>query len=285
MLETAERREPLAGRYSIRRKLGRGGMAVVLLAEDSKHDREVAIKLLLPDASAAIGADRFAREIKLVARLQHPHILPLYDSGDIDGRLFFVMPYVEGESLRQRLIRSGTIPLEQTVRIARQIADALDYAHARGVVHRDLKPENVLLAGDQALLTDFGIARVSSLDADAETLTAVGTTLGTPQYMSPEQGVGDRTLDARSDVYSLGCVCYELLSGQPPFTSPNAWRLISAHITETPKPLVGRVSGVVAGVSEAVSRALSKDPDERFPSAGAFVARSSTRSPKHALRP
>ena len=272
MLETAERQEPLDGRYSIRRELGRGGMAVVMLADDSKYDREVAIKLLLPEASAAIGADRFSREIKVVARLQHPHILPLYDSGDVAGRLFFVMPYVDGESLRERLVRLGTIPLEQTVRLARQIADALDYAHARGIVHRDLKPENVLLAGDQALLTDFGIARVTSLDAGAETLTAVGTTLGTPQYMSPEQGAGDRTLDARSDVYSLGCVCYELLSGQPPFVRPNAWRLISAHLTETPEPLSQKVSGLAPGISEAIARALSKDPDERFASAGAFVA-------------
>ena len=272
MLETAERQEPLAGRYSIRRELGRGGMAVVMLAADSKHDREVAIKLLLPEVSAAIGTDRFTREIKVVARLQHPHILPLYDSGDIDGRLFFVMPYVDGESLRQRLLRLGRLPLEQTVRIARHIADALDYAHARGIVHRDLKPENVLLAGDQALLTDFGIAHVASLDAGAETLTGVGTTLGTPQYMSPEQGAGDRALDARSDIYSLGCVCYELLSGQPPFIRPNAWRLISAHLTETPEPLSQKVSDLAPGVSEAVACALSKDPAERFASAGAFVA-------------
>src|SRR5215467_1665342 len=163
-MELANRDEPLAGRYKIRRELGRGGMAVVMLADDARHEREVAVKLLRPDVSEAIGADRFLREIKVVARLQHPHILPLYDSGDADGHLYFVMPYVDGESLRQRLSRVGALSLDQTVRIARHLADALDYAHARGIVHRDLKPENVLLAGDQALLADFGVALVASLD-------------------------------------------------------------------------------------------------------------------------
>ena len=185
----------------------------------------------------------------MVARLQHPHILPLYDSGDVDGRLFFVMPYVEGESLRQRLARLGALPLDQAVRIARQVADALDYAHTRGIVHRDLKPENVLLSGDEALLADFGIARVASLDAADEALTAIGTTLGTPHYMSPEQAAGERALDARSDVYSLACVCYELLSGHPPFTGATPWRLISAHLTEVPEPLSQLVHGLPAGVS------------------------------------
>ena len=272
MLEPGDRQEPLAGRYALRRELGRGGMAVVMLADDAKHDREVAIKLLLPDVSAAIGTDRFLREIKVVARLQHPHILPLYDSGDADGRLFFVMPYVEGESLRQRLSRVGALPLDQAVRLARQLADALDYAHARGVVHRDLKPENVLLSGDQALLADFGIARVASLDEGVETLTAVGTLLGTPQYMSPEQATGDRSLDARSDVYSLACVCYEMISGRPPFLEPTPWGLITAHITQTPQVLEAIVAGLSVGVSDAVARALAKDPGDRFDSAGAFVS-------------
>src|ERR1043165_9069236 len=201
----------LAGRYVIRRELGRGGMAVVFLADDQKHDREVAIKLLLPGPSAAIGADRFTREIKVVARLQHPHILPLYDSGHDENRLFFVMPFVEGESLRQRLTATGAMPLPQTVRLARQIADALDYAHNRGIIHRDLKPENVLLTGDQALLADFGIARVlgSGADGAGETLTMAGTTVGTPQYMSPEQAAGGGT-DRRSAAYSLGWLCYEV---------------------------------------------------------------------------
>ena len=247
-------------------------MAVVMLADDVRHDREVAVKLLLPDVSAAIGADRFTREIKTVARLQHPHILPLYDSGDADGQLFFVMPYVDGESLRQRLDRLGALPLDQAVRIARQVADALDYAHARGIIHRDLKPENVLLTGDHALLADFGIARAIARDDQAESLTGIGTTVGTPRYMSPEQATAERSLDARSDVYSLGCVCYELLSGHPPFTAATTWALIGSHLTEVPVPLSQLVSDLPAGVSDAVSRALGKDPNERFSSAGLFVA-------------
>jgi len=186
----------VANRYTIRRETGRGGMASVFLAEDHKHEREVAIKFLLPELSAAIGAERFTREIKLVARLQHPHILPLYDSGEADGTLFFVMPYVEGESLRERLTRAGPLRLDETTRIVRQIADALDYAHGRDVVHRDLKPENILLAGGQALLADFGVARAAHAPDGGATLTSVGMTLGTPAYMSPEQAAGERTLDA-----------------------------------------------------------------------------------------
>jgi TolB-like protein/tetratricopeptide (TPR) repeat protein/tRNA A-37 threonylcarbamoyl transferase component Bud32 len=261
----------LANRYTIGREIGRGGMASVFLAEDHKHERQVAIKFLLPELSAAIGAERFTREIKLVARLQHPHILPLYDSGEADGTLFFVMPYVEGESLRERLTRAGPLRLDETARIVRQIADALDYAHGRDVVHRDLKPENILLAGGQALLADFGVARAAALPGSNETLTSVGMTLGTPAYMSPEQAAGERTLDARSDVYALGCVCYEMLSGAPPFTGANAVAVISQHIVAAPPPLVAAHEPLPAGVGAAVDRALAKSPDDRFASTGAFA--------------
>ena len=223
----------LAGRYEIVREVGRGGMATVYLAEDRKHGRQVAVKLLHADLSAEIGADRFAREIKVVARLQHPHILPLYDSGDAGGALFFVMPYVEGESLRTRLMREGSLSLAETAVIVRQIGDALDYAHARGVVHRDVKPENILISAGQALLADFGVARAAAKDG-VQTLTAVGTTLGTPAYMSPEQASGELNVDSRSDLYSLGCVCYEMLSGLPPFRGESTVALIGQHISKTP---------------------------------------------------
>ena len=263
----------LGDRYLIRGELGRGGMAVVLLADDKKHERQVAIKVLLPEIAASTTADRFSREIKVVARLQHPHILPLYDSGHDGGHLYFVMPYVEGESLRQRLSNSGPLPLTQTVRLARQIADALDYAHNRGIVHRDLKPDNVLLSGDQALLADFGIARVfgTGNTSPAQALTVAGMTLGTPHYMSPEQIAGDETLDGRSDVYSLACMCYEMLSGEPPFNDSSAWRLMAAHVIETPALLSDRVPSLPPGIADATARALAKDPADRFETAGAFV--------------
>lgn len=260
----------LAERYAIIREVGRGGMATVYLAEDRKHERQVAVKVLEPALSAAIGTDRFEREIKLVARLQHPHILPLYDSGEADGALFFVMPYVEGESLRDHLKRVKSVSLAQTASIIRQIGDALDYAHARGVVHRDVKPENILMSAGQALLADFGVARAAAKD-NLGTLTAVGTTLGTPTYMSPEQASGDTNLDGRSDLYSLGCVCYEMLSGVPPFWAESTRALISQHIVKTP----GRVTSPRDDLSEeviaSVSRILSKDPAERPTSAGEFA--------------
>jgi serine/threonine-protein kinase len=261
----------LSQRYTIVREIGRGGMASVFLADDPKHGRQVAVKVLLPELSAAIGAERFAREIRLVARLQHPHILPLYDSGEADGLLFFVMPYVEGESLRQRLMRSGPLSLAETTGIVRQIADALDYAHAHDVIHRDLKPENILVSGGQALLADFGVARSGS-DVGGGTLTGVGVTLGTPAYMSPEQATGERGIDGRSDVYALGCVCYEMLSGQPPFFGDNVMALISQHVLAAPPRLIGAVGTTPDSVADAVARALSKDPADRFATAGAFAA-------------
>ncbi len=260
----------LSERYAVRRELGRGGMAVVYLADDLRHDRPVAIKVLLPELAAAIGADRFEREIRTVARLQHPHILPLFDSGGDGDSLFFVMPFVDGESLRDRLQREGALALDTTAAIVRQIGDALDYAHARGVVHRDVKPENILLSGGQALLADFGIARAPARRVD-ETLTSAGTTLGTPAYMSPEQAAGDQDLDGRSDLYALGCVTHELLAGAPPFTGGNAMATIAQHVLAPPPRLVGAREAVPDAVADAVARMLAKDPAERFGTAAEFA--------------
>ncbi|MFL5483613.1 MAG: protein kinase domain-containing protein [Gemmatimonadaceae bacterium] len=262
-------RSTLAGRYELIRELGRGGMATVYLADDRKHSRHVAAKILRPGYSAAIGADRFEREIKLVARLQHPHILPLYDSGEVGDELFFVMPYVEGESLRDRLEREKSLSLAEAAVIIRHVGDALDYAHARGVVHRDIKPGNILISTGQALLADFGIARGAS--DDSATLTAAGTTLGTPVYMSPEQASGERDIDGRSDLYSLGCVCYEMLSGGPPFHGESTMALFSQHIVKTPPRVSSLRETLAEEVVSAVARMLSKDPAERYQSAGQFA--------------
>jgi eukaryotic-like serine/threonine-protein kinase len=261
----------LSDRYAIRREIGRGGMATVYLADDLKHDRQVAIKVLLPALSAAIGADRFAREIRTVARLQHPHILPLFDSGDADGILFFVMPFVNGESLRDRLQREGSLTLAATAGIIRQIGDALDYAHGQGVVHRDVKPENILLSGGHALLADFGVARPTP-GKGLETLTSAGVTLGTPAYMSPEQASGEREIDGRSDLYALGCITHELLTGSPPFSGQNAMATMAQHVTKPPPRLVAARGQVSEDVVLAVGRMLAKGPQERFETASAFAS-------------
>jgi serine/threonine-protein kinase len=265
----------LADEYELRRELGAGGMATVWLALDRRHEREVAIKVMHPELAASVGADRFLREIRLVARLQHPHILPLFDSGrGAGGVLWFAMPLVDGESLRGRLQREGALAFDDAVRLVRQLADALDYAHARGVVHRDLKPENVLLAGAHALLADFGVARGPDADGGdgaPDALTSVGMTLGTPTYMSPEQALADRALDGRSDVYSLGCVCYEAIAGQAPFAGANAYAIIRQHLASPPPPLRAARGTLPAGAEAAVVRALAKDPDDRFATAGAFA--------------
>ena len=266
--------EALVGRYTVQHEIGRGGMASVYLADDVRHARQVAIKVMLPEMAAGLGVERFLREIRLLARLQHPHILPLYDSGEIAGVLFFVMPYVEGESLRALLRREGAQTLEHTARIVRHVADALDYAHARGVVHRDLKPENVMLSSGQALLADFGVAHVGDggLSDDGGTLTGAATTLGTPAYMSPEQAAGDASLDHRSDIYSLGCVCFELLSGRPPFAGDNLIAVIGQHLAAPPPPLINTRTPLPADVPTGIHRALAKQPSERFDSAGDLAA-------------
>ncbi len=263
--------DALADRYRLTRELGRGGMATVYLAQDLRHDRPVALKVLHPELARTLGPERFLREIKLAARLQHPHILTVLDSGDAGGQLWFTMPFVEGESLRDRLEVEQQLPVEDAIRIAREAAEALDYAHRHGVIHRDIKPENILLTGDHALVADFGIARALAGDADGEQrLTETGTTLGTPAYMSPEQAAGARSLDARSDIYSLACVLWEMLAGEPPFTAPTVQAMIARRFTESPRPLREVRETVPEAVEKAVAKALSKSPADRFSSALKF---------------
>jgi serine/threonine-protein kinase len=261
--ETTDRlRKSLADRYHIERELGRGGMATVFLAHDLRHDRPVALKVLHANLAIALGPERFLREIRLCARLQHPHILVVHDSGEADGHLWFTMPYVEGETLRGRLRREGQLPIDDALRIAREVADALQYAHQHGVIHRDIKPENILLAGDHALVADFGIARALSPEAD-ERLTESGLSLGTPHYMSPEQAAGERTLDQRTDIYSLGCVLYEMLAGEPPFTGPTPQAILAKRLTE-PVPHLRTSRAVPIGLESTVTKALARSPADRF---------------------
>jgi eukaryotic-like serine/threonine-protein kinase len=260
----------LASRYRIDRLLGTGGMAKVFLAQDLKHDRLVAIKVLRPEIATAVGAERFLHEIRITAALDHPHILPLLDSGDADGLLYYVMPYVEGESLRDRLERERRLSLEDALHITREVADALDYAHERGVVHRDIKPENVLLAGRHARVADFGVAR-ALLAAGAERLTESGLSLGTPLYMSPEVAAGEEA-GPRSDTYALGCMLYEMLVGEPPYLGTTAQAVMSKHVTHAiPSPASLR-PGLPVNLDRAIRRALAKGPEDRFPTAGAFVS-------------
>src|SRR3970040_2019830 len=229
-------RSALADRYVVDREVGRGGMATVFLAQDRKHDRKVALKVLHPELAAGLGSERFLREIQIAARLQHPHILPLYDSGQADTLLYYVMPFVEGESLRDRLAREKQLPVEDAVKLGRDIAAALDYAHRHGVVHRDIKPENVMLHEGEAIVTDFGIAKAVSA-AGGSTLTRTGIAIGTPAYMSPEQAAGEAELDGRSDIYSLGAMLYEMLGGTAPFTGPTAQAIMAQLFTEPIRPL------------------------------------------------
>ncbi len=255
--------EALADRYRLERELGQGGMATVYLAEDLKHDRKVAIKVLRPDLAAAVGAERFLAEIKTTASLRHPHILPLYDSGEAAGFLYYVMPYVDGESLRDRLDREKQLSLEDALVIAREVADALGYAHGRGVIHRDVKPENILLENGHAVVADFGIAK--ALDAaGGGSLTQTGASVGTPLYMSPEQAAGEKDLDGRSDLYSLACVLYEMLGGQPPFTGPSVESVVHQHIAVQAPPITNLRPAVPAAVAAALQRALAKTPADRF---------------------
>ena len=275
----------LSGRYTIERELGRGGMSTVYLADDLKHHRKVAIKVLRPELGALLGAERFTREIRVAAALSHPHILPLYDSGSAkqgDGEgelLWFSMPYVRGESLRQKLTRERQLPVDEAISIARQVASALDFAHSHGLIHRDIKPENILLHEGEAMVADFGIAVVGGetgqeltrVGGGGDRLTGTGMTLGTPEYMSPEQAAGERTLDARSDLYSLACVLYELLAGEPPHTGGSPMEVMARRFTQS-APQVRRVRPAVpAAIDQAIARALAVNPAERFASARAFA--------------
>src|SRR3989441_224762 len=254
----------LADRYTIERELGRGGMATVYLAEDLKHHRRVAIKVLKPELAAALGPERFLREIDTVARLTHPHILALHDSGQAGGSLYYVMPYIEGESLRDRLERQGPPPLEDPPRITREMADAPSYAPDPDVVHRDIKPENILFQAGHAVVSDFGIARAITAAAGGS-LTATGIAIGTPAYMSPEQATGSSRLDGRSDIYGLGCVLYEMLAGEPPYTGPTAQVVMAKRLAD-PVPSVRRLRG---GGPPAVGAAGGRGPAE---TAGGRVA-------------
>src|SRR5438067_9618644 len=279
------RRASLAGRYTIERELGRGGMATVYLTRDLKHDRPVALKVLRPELAAVLGAERFLREIRLTAQLQHPHILTLIDSGAADGFLYYVMPYVEGESLRQRLEREGQLPLDEALRITRAIASALGFAHGRGIIHRDIKRENIMLHQGEPMVADFGIALAVS-SAGRERLTETGLSLGTPAYMSPEQASAEPRLDGRTDQYSLACVLYEMLAGEPPYTGPTAQAIIGKRLSE-PIPHQRTVRDVPEAVERAVTKALAKAPADRYATADQFVAAVAVRGvsvPQHALR-
>jgi eukaryotic-like serine/threonine-protein kinase len=273
MMSTApvdQLRTALADRYRLERELGRGGMATVYLAHDLRHERKVAIKVLRPDLAAVIGAERFVREIRTVAALQHPHILGLIDSGEVQGTAYYVMPFVEGESLRERLRREKQLPIAEAVRITQEVASALDYAHRHGVIHRDIKPENVLLHDGQALVADFGIALAVS-QAGGSRMTETGLSLGTPHYMSPEQAMGEREITARSDVYALGCVLYEMLTGDPPFMGSTAQAIVAKVLTEKPVPPRRVRERVPESVEAAVLTALEKLPADRFATAVEFA--------------
>ncbi len=259
-----------ADRYSIERELGAGGMATVYLAHDIRHGRDVAIKVLREDVGHSVGAERFLREIHLAAKLNHPNIVALFDSGNVDGVLFYVMPAVDGQSLRELLDSAPQLPIDDAMRIASEIASALEYAHKRGVVHRDIKPENILLHDGRALVADFGIGKALS-DASGATFTQVGMNVGTPAYMSPEQAVGE-TVDGRSDIYSLGCVLYEMLVGEPPFTGPSVQAVIAKRFVQTPADVCALREGVPRAIAVAVQRSLARTPVDRYETAGGLVA-------------
>jgi len=265
----------LADRYRFERELGRGGMATVYLVRDLRHDRPVALKVLHPELATALGPERFRREIRLAAQLQHPHILTVLDSGESGGTreagpwLWFTMPFVQGESLRDRLFREKQLPLDDALRIAREAADALDFAHRQGIVHRDIKPENVLLSENHALVADFGIALAVGANA-GDKLTGTGLTLGTPAYMSPEQAAGEPDLDGRSDVYSLGVVLYEMLAGERPFGGATAQVMLARRLTEAARPLRAVRETIPEPVERAVSRAMARVPADRYATAAEF---------------
>ncbi|MDH4046021.1 MAG: serine/threonine protein kinase, partial [Gemmatimonadota bacterium] len=260
----------LAGRYRIERELGQGGMATVYLAEDLKHDRKVALKVLKPELAAVIGAERFVVEIKTTASLSHPHILPLFDSGEADSFLYYVMPFIDGETLRSKLDRETQLGIDEAVSITVAVADALDYAHRHGVIHRDIKPENILLHDGRPMVADFGIALALSAAAGGR-MTETGMSLGTPHYMSPEQATAEKEITARSDVYSLGSVLYEMLTGNPPHVGASAQQIIMKIVTEEAAPVTRLRKAVPPNVAAAVAKSLEKLPADRFESAKAFA--------------
>jgi len=255
--------EGLADRYRIERELGRGGMATVFLAQDLRYDRPVAVKVLLPDLASAVGSERFLREIRIAAGLRHPHILPVLDSGDVDGLPFYVMPFVEGESLREKLLREKQLPIPEAIQIAREVADALSYAHGKGVVHRDIKPANIMLDSGHAVVADFGIA-LATQPSDSGRLTATGVSPGSPHYMSPEQAAGEGNVDARSDIYSLGCVLYEMLAGDPPFTGRMPQAILAKKLAEPPPSVRVARETVPVALERVVARSLARTPADRF---------------------
>jgi TolB-like protein len=261
----------LSGSYRIEREVGVGGMATVYLAHDLKHDRQVALKILRPELTAAMGTDRFPREIHIIAQMQHPHILPLYDSGAVDGFLYYVMPFVDGESLRAKLARSGPLPINEAVRMLQEITDALSYAHARGIVHRDIKPDNVMLSGRHAAVTDFGVAKAVTA-AGGDKLTTVGIAVGTPQYMAPEQAMAEANIDHRVDLYAVGVMGYEMLTGHPVFEATTAQGILSAHVLEQPKDVREWRANVPPLLAEALLKCLAKNPADRWQSADELLA-------------
>ena len=271
VLEVSKVTRALAGRYKVERVLGEGGMATVYLAQDLKYRRSVAVKVMRPELASTLGADRFLREVEIAARLTHPHILPMYESGEAEGLLYYVMPYVEGETLRDRIHRETQLPVEDALKIAREISEALAYAHEHGIIHRDIKPANILLGGGHAMVADFGIARAVSTTA-AESLTQTGLAVGTPYYMAPEQAMGDREVDARADIYAVGALLYEMIAGEPPFTGPTPRAIITRSMTENPRSLTSSRAELVPEVDRVALKALSKSPADRYPTARTLVA-------------
>jgi len=253
----------LEGRYRIERQLGAGGMAFVYLARDLKHDRDVALKVLRPELAAHLGVDRFAREIHIAAQLEHPHILTLIDSGEADGLLYYVMPYIEGESLREKLDREGALPIPEAARILREVADALAYAHGQGVVHRDIKPDNIMLSSGHAEIMDFGVAKAVTDATGAESITSTGMAIGTPAYMAPEQAAADSSVDHRADIYAVGTMGYEMVAGRPPFVGASPQQVLVAHMTETPTPVTDHRADVPPGLADVVMRFVPAKTDRK----------------------
>ena len=276
----------LGDRYRFAEAIGAGGMATVYAAQDLRHDRRVAVKVLRPELASTIGIERFLREVRIAARLHHPHILGLLDSGAVDDLPYFVMPYVDGASLRARLLREGELPLEDGIRLLRQVLDALAYAHGGGIVHRDIKPENVLLSGNtggssrwHALVADFGVAKALTAAAASSSLTATGVAIGTPAYMAPEQAAADPHVEHRADIYAAGVVAYVMFTGAPPFRGASAPQVMAAHLTRTPEPVIAQRPSIPPELDAVIMRALEKRPADRWQRAGDMLARLAAATP------